>query len=95
MNEPILIETTTGTLGGQDLVIEIFKRPGTINVPNPKKIGTPIPLYNSGIYFNRGVCELYIKPIVVDLDTIDEENDMFASESDEELLGVTDPYQPV
>ena len=42
VNELIMIETTTGTLGGQDLVVERFKRPGTINVPNQKKIGTPI-----------------------------------------------------
>ena len=90
VNELLMIETNTGTLGGQDFVIERFKRPGTINVPNPKKIGTPIPLYNTGICFNRGVHELNITPIVVDLATVEEENDLFASESDEELLASLD-----
>ena len=51
VNELIMIETTTGTLGGQDFVIERFKRPGTINVPNPKKIGDHGPKYCKHIVY--------------------------------------------
>ena len=51
VHELIMIETNTGTLGGQDFVIERFKRPGTINVPNPKKIGDHGPKYCKHIVY--------------------------------------------
>ena len=99
VNELIVIDGTSGTLLGQDFIIETFKRPGNINPSHPVKIGTPLPLYSSGICLDRGRVTTH------DLSTIiihtPSDKDIFESESDNELLAtinddtVHSPDKPV
>ena len=84
--ELIVIKGTSCTLGNKDFVLEMFKRPGNIDISNPKKKGTPLPLYTDGICTDRGVSSINTSDLLPETPTKHSEQYNFVTDSDEEML---------
>ena len=70
VNDFIIIDATSGTLGGQDFKILNLRRPGHLHRTSHVKIGCPLPLLSGEINCNRGLDSLNITPLVGDQETL-------------------------
>lgn len=96
VNDLLIIDGSTGTIGGKDFCIVNLRRPGSVQIPGLGRVGSPIPLFSDCVNINRGYERLNIKPLSMDtlnnidaLDTEDPNDNVFNDSDDEELLAAT------
>ena len=66
VNNLLIIDGSTGTIGGKDFCIVNLRRPGSVQIPGLVRVGSPIPLFSDCVNINRGYERLNIKPLSMD-----------------------------